>query len=130
MGRDQATIYASNGPSGYAPRPDIATADLLRAWDDAKNLPHRPDDLTLDPFSGFVTWKTGRDPWTRDSDGTEQKDPGLWQLTVMVEERHGNEIDPVTGWDILPDGTTQYPTKGFGMKVGMRRQSCSPSRPG
>eukprot|EP00873_Tetraselmis_striata_P017927 jgi/Tetstr1/438191/TSEL_026791.t1 len=116
VGRDQAIIYAS-AINGYTPRPDVATADLLRAWDDSKNLPHLPPDLTLDPLSGFVTWKTGRDPWTPDSDGTLQKDPGLWQLTVMVEERHGNEIDPVTGFDILADGTTQYPTKGFGTKV-------------
>ena len=68
-------------------------------------------------FRRFVTFQTGRDPWTDASNGVKAKAPGLYQLTVMIEERHANEIDPVSGWDVLADGSTVFPQKDNGMKV-------------
>jgi len=62
-------------------------SEQLPDWNDAANLPHQPPQLSIDLHTGVVTWKTGRDPWSADSDGSVAVAPGFYNLVVMVEER-------------------------------------------
>lgn len=78
-------------------------AEQLEDWSDAKNLPHQPPNLKIDPETGVVTWRTGKDPWTADSNGTAPVAPGFYNLVVMVEERK--------------PGTQGNNTRGHGIKV-------------
>jgi hypothetical protein len=62
-------------------------AEQLPDWSDDVHLPHQPPQLSIDALSGVVTWITGIDPWTADSNGSLPVKPGFYNLVVMVEER-------------------------------------------
>uniref|UniRef100_A0A061RH36 IPT/TIG domain-containing protein n=1 Tax=Tetraselmis sp. GSL018 TaxID=582737 RepID=A0A061RH36_9CHLO len=114
VGRDRAQRY-SDGLNRYEPRKGLDV--LYSQWDPVEDSPRPPPDLTIDPYTGFVTFQTGKDPWTNATNGALAKAPGLWQLTVTIEERHGTDIDPENGTDIDAEGRSVPPQRGFGMKV-------------
>lgn len=62
-------------------------AEQLPDWNENVNLPHQPPQLSVDALTGVVTWRTGKDPWTADTDGSRPVKPGFYNLVVMVEER-------------------------------------------
>eukprot|EP00899_Mesostigma_viride_P012217 jgi/Mesvir1/20997/Mv08056-RA.2 len=85
------------GPPSVCPLWDATWNTRFAAWSDTANTPHAPADLTIDQFSGLVTWETGRDPWTPTSRfekppgsgilvETAPKNPGFYNLVVMVAD--------------------------------------------
>eukprot|EP00239_Pterosperma_sp_CCMP1384_P004716 CAMPEP_0197855464 /NCGR_PEP_ID=MMETSP1438-20131217/26697_1 /TAXON_ID=1461541 /ORGANISM="Pterosperma sp., Strain CCMP1384" /LENGTH=1343 /DNA_ID=CAMNT_0043470583 /DNA_START=38 /DNA_END=4069 /DNA_ORIENTATION=+ len=62
-------------------------------WNDDDNLPHTPPDISIDPVTGVVTWRTGDDMNTPDADGYGPLPTGFYNLVVMVEERKPKDND-------------------------------------